>query len=343
MIKKIKVLNNGDRKMSLVQIERIENQFVALVQFANYTKIIYYNSFLDEIDSEQISASYLDFKLLFKYFKIIGDRLNRTKYYTIRNQNIESINLNLESGWRVDDSNFGVSTDFMRVSKIENGVIHRKFLNVKTKCTSKLIDYSPHFIGNITVSYSRLMLNRVDPISLEVIWSRDLNSDLDHIEGMNRVINPIIGVHSDVFVFSYQGKWLVGVDITTGEISWKVSGNWSKSQILENGNIFVMVGSQMRLLAIKTGELIGEYGEVEGEIGPQRMNYTFIGDHVILTGRPSDTIGAYNTKTYKYDWIYKEEGTQWSPQPMKYYHPYLFVNDTKGNLHVFEMDDDLKF
>ena len=102
-----------------------------------------------------------------------------------------------------------------------------------------------------------------------------------------------------------------------------------------------MVGSQMRLRDIKTGELIGEYGEIEGEIGPQRMNYTFIGDHVILTGRPSDTIGAYNTKTYKYDWLYKEEGTQWSPQPMKYYHPYLFVNDTKGNLHVFEVDDEM--
>jgi|GEM_PF-3115814 len=341
MIQKLKKIEIQSQSLDRIFVGNNEGGFFTIEKANGTSKI----SWFDSNFGLKFSRRYEDISLsLFGSFdkhNLLLEMNSKNKFYIIDDVDIIHLDQYDIQGWKYSNSLDAVSSKYILIAKVDNGKILYSLVDIKEGPIDSVTSCSLHLYRDSIYNRKDLKLQRLDEKTLKPLWSKDYTDDLDHIEGMNRVIHPIIGVHSGVFVFSYQGKWLVGVNVDTGEIAWKLRGSWSRSQLLENGNIFIMVGSQMRLVDVKTGQLIGEYGEIEGEIGPQRMNYTFIGHHVILTGRPSDTIGAYNTKTYKYDWIYKEEGTQWSPQPMKYYHPYLFVNDTKGNLHVFKVDDEM--
>lgn len=94
---------------------------------------------------------------------------------------------------------------------------------------------------------------------------------------------------------------------------------------------------------LETGEMIEffktpEYFESCG-IESQRSNYVLIDDHIITTDWRKGNIGAFNTKTHKFDWMEKIEGVSFpSPKPMKFSNPYLLVHDSNNTLHIFEKE-----
>ena len=330
-----------------INIEKINNYYVILTRHEKNTIVCFYDLRMNKISSIVVQNSYLEFTAMFHFHGLIGDRSDRSKFYIIEDRNFvvrelgNSEGWGIDVGWSIDDSNFGVSSEFLRLGKILDGKVHYRILNMVRRVISKEVYVSLHFIKDFVFSYKDLIISRFDPETLEILWKKDYTDELTHFKGQNKVINPIIGLYENIFIFGYQSDWLYGIDIESGNIIWKVNEYWNRSHIMEDGKLFQMGNSKAMFLDIATGKHIGEFGPEESVLHNCRMNYAFSKNHVFINGEPSDTIGAFNMKSYEFDWIYKEEGTQWSGLPQKYYHPYLFANDFNGNLHVFKVEDEM--
>ena len=252
MIVKLKKIEFQEQSLDRIFLGNTETGFFTIEKAIGISYISWY----DKNFIFKFSRSYIDISLSmfgsFDKHNLLLDMKSRNKFYCIDDSQIIHLDQYDLQDWKYSNSLDAVSGKYILIAKVVNGSILYSLVDVKDGAIQSITPYSLHMFGECIFNRKGIKLQRMDEKNLEPIWSKDYTTELDHIEGMNRVINPIIGVHNDVFVFSYQGKWLVGVDVHTGEISWKVSGNWSKSQILENGNIFVMVGGQMKLIKWQT-------------------------------------------------------------------------------------------
>jgi len=203
------------------------------------------------------------------------------------------------------------------------------------------VDASGKIFNNKILTFKEFRVSCYDAITLEQEWSKDFEDELPETYLRRKHFYPHIGVVDDVFISGYGSDYSIGIDLIKGEVKWLEKGTAFGTSISPDNNLMTM-GPPMILRNPRSGLEIGRYAEVDERLRNQRNNFIFIGDHVIISGTPRDSIAAFNMNTHVLDWIHKESGTMFSGEPMKYYHPYLFVNDSKGNIHVYEVSDEMR-
>lgn len=167
-------------------------------------------------------------------------------------------------------------------------------------------------------------------------WQFDVSTIEDNLR-----VNKIIGICNGVLLLALQQKGLLALDVNNGKLLWQKNTFAFNSQIdFENGNLILMAVNYV-CIDIKTGEIknsfINQEYFINKQIESQRENFAIVHNHIITTDWRQGVIGAFNTQTHQFDWIHKEEGVSFpSGSPIKYIEPYLFVQDNKNTLHIFE-------
>ncbi len=185
-------------------------------------------------------------------------------------------------------------------------------------------------------------------VSPKVIRMRDFNNgeSIWHLEIENALLFPeLIGVSNKIAIFGLQKvDRLIAVNVDTGKVIWEKRAITSGKLIdCEKGVLHSFLVNYTQL-SIETGDEISscvnrDYFETSG-IETNRSNFVLIGDHIITTDGKRGNIGAFNTITLKFDWLYTIEGVSLPAVfPVVYQDGYLCVLDNKQTLHIFEKEN----
>ncbi len=172
-------------------------------------------------------------------------------------------------------------------------------------------------------------------------WQFDVSTIEDNLR-----VNKIIGICNGVLIASYGDGANLGINIKDGSFLWKFENHSGGENVYIDENNHKIIGLTPGLyweININTGELIKQINIYEmckkNNIESQRENFAIVHNHIITTDWRQGVIGAFNTQTHQFDWIHKEEGVSFpSGSPIKYIEPYLFVQDNKNTLHIFEKE-----
>ncbi|MDR2038616.1 MAG: hypothetical protein LBQ60_11900 [Bacteroidales bacterium] len=157
-------------------------------------------------------------------------------------------------------------------------------------------------------------------------------------------VKIIYGVYQEILVVNI-GKWhIVGINTQTGKIEWNIDlGYLGLVPNSTNDILYSLISSRYtggHFLEINpcTGEMV-KYGIEKSKVllASQRKDFILVGTHIITTDDRDGKIGAFNILTHEFDWIWEEEGTSFYGQ-MKYFDPYLFVQNKDNTLYVFEKE-----
>ena len=158
----------------------------------------------------------------------------------------------------------------------------------------------------------------------------------------NSKTTRLIGTYQNILIAGISTDWLIGIDTETGKLVWKIK-TIPKFDIIDNekGVLHSITSGYVKtdILTGKILDLFDDKSYFEKKIGieSQRNNYVIVEDHLITTDWRKGKIGAFNTKTHKFDWMHEEPGISFpGGQTIKYFEPYLFVMDNKQALHIFE-------
>ena len=222
MIKKINRIHYEGTNGSFLTINQFGASFGTIEQIKRATRINLYNKDFAKFESNDYKEMMLSFAGGFDKLKFLVDGYDTKRIYQILNGNlIESKELRLND-WDYSIWSYCANENSIICSSRVEGIRRYSLVDLGSKTIKESVSCSINLIDDFLFHYSNLSILCFDPTTMIEVWSKDYTIDLDHIEGMNRVMAPIIGVHSDVFVFSYQGDWLVGVDVHTGNVLWKV-------------------------------------------------------------------------------------------------------------------------
>jgi hypothetical protein len=173
----------------------------------------------------------------------------------------------------------------------------------------------------------------------EILWKFDISSIVKELE-----VSRLVGVCDGILVAGIGEEYMIGINTENGELAWKQKAI-PDFDIIDNAKgVLHSLTSGYVKRDIKNGEILDLFGdqdyfEKEAGIESQRDNYVLVGDHIITTDWRKGKIGAFNTITHRYDWIYEEAGVSFpAGQAMKYLEPHLFVMDSKQVLHIFEKE-----
>jgi len=159
----------------------------------------------------------------------------------------------------------------------------------------------------------------------------------------NLPVSKLIGVFEDVLVVALQERGLIAIDVNSGTLLWHKNAFAFYTQINYEKGILILMSVNFLSIDIKTGEIVDKYVNQEyfekSKIESQRDNFVLIDNHIITTDWRKGVIGAFNTQTHRFDWIHEEPGVSFpGGSPIKYFEPYLFVQDNKNTLHIFEKE-----
>ena len=245
----------------------------------------------------------------------------------------------LNNGYNFSPFGHNRSKKNFAITRRINSILEYGFYNLPTGLVVKT-KFHPKCYCEIILALKTYHIERYSTEG-SILWSVDYTDELAKLGDRHNKILTIIGISDGVIICRYDnGQVGIGINVETGHVKWIEEGWFISLELQQDGTMFSM-GPPMTVRDVHTGKIIGEYGEVDSRMYTSRGVYSWIGDHIILSGSQRDTIAAFNTKTHKIDWIHKEEGVWFPDVPMKYFHPYLFVNDSKGNLHVFEVSDEM--
>jgi hypothetical protein len=173
----------------------------------------------------------------------------------------------------------------------------------------------------------------------QILWRFDVSEIDKELE-----VSRLVGVSDGILVAGIGDEYMIGINTENGELVWKQRAIPDFDIIDHSNNVLHSLTSGYVKRDMKNGEILDlfddkDYFEKEIGIESQRSNYVLVGDHIITTDWKKGRIGAFNTITHRFDWLYEEAGVSFpAGQAMKYFAPYLFVMDSKQMLHIFERE-----
>jgi len=198
-------------------------------------------------------------------------------------------------------------------------------------------------INNLLLNRQNSYLTKYDIRTGTQLWQFDITG----IDPGGK-ISRLIGVYQNILIAGIGTDWLIGIHTETGELVWKEKAIPNFDVIDYNKGILHSITSgyvKTDPLTGKTLDLFDDKNYFEKVIGieSQRDNYAIVGKHLITTDWRKGKIGAFNTLTHRFDWIYEEKGISFpAGHPVQYAEPYLFVMDNKHNLHIFEKEKTIR-
>lgn len=197
-------------------------------------------------------------------------------------------------------------------------------------------------IGDYLFGQDSFEIHRSEIDTGKVLWKSDLKLKYPELVNKNGGID-FLGVHNDELLIcgiELLDK-LLAININDGSIKWERTTLPGYYQYDIQKKVLHIITAAYKRIDPNTGNEIDSYinHDYFYEIGifSQRGNYVIVGDHIITTDHEKGMIGAFNTVTHKFDWVHKEEGISFPGAfPIKYCEPYLFVQDNKKTLHIFE-------
>ncbi|MDR1180667.1 MAG: hypothetical protein LBL13_01630 [Bacteroidales bacterium] len=189
-------------------------------------------------------------------------------------------------------------------------------------------------------------VNYGEIISLDISSGKESWRFNTSIFGENLSISRILGVSKGILILGFGDKYIIGLDVVTGKIVWHMLGFAQFDELEEEKGILHSFTRSHCSFDIRTGiavsQLKGEEMLKEEEMfnrhnfTSQRNKYIVTDTHIISTDWRKGKIIAYNMATHEFDWIWEEAGLFFQYYPMRYFDPYLFVNDQNMNLYVFK-------
>jgi len=176
--------------------------------------------------------------------------------------------------------------------------------------------------------------------SLKILWQLDTSKIFGDLK-----LSRFIGVHQNILLVGLGtttdvDNYIVAINIDTGEIIWKVKTSIIQHVLIDKRNNMLrsIISKYYFEVDIFTGKLSKiKYKDVDEDFNSQRTNFVQVDSHLITTDWKKGKIGAFNTETHQFDWLHEEEGLTFpGGSPMLYKAPYLFVQDNKHTVHVFE-------
>ncbi|WP_067145671.1 PQQ-binding-like beta-propeller repeat protein [Pseudotamlana agarivorans] len=216
-------------------------------------------------------------------------------------------------------------------------------LNIKKILWKHKAIISPKFLNNYFFSENstnnKLSLHRNE--TGEVIWQLDVSKVFHDLK-----LSKFIGAYKNVLLVGIGtttdvNNYIAAISIDTGEVIWKQKGFYNFLKINPSDGCIYLINAGYSKTDIPTGNILDEYvnNEVFGldKFLSYRDNYVILKDHIISTDHKLGKIVAFNTKTHQFDWVHKEPGVNFPiGSPIIYKAPYLFVQDNKKTVHVFE-------
>lgn len=191
------------------------------------------------------------------------------------------------------------------------------------------------FFNKVLLGELNNIIYRHNIIGGTQLWQFNINT----IEE-NSKITRLIGTYQNILIAGISTDWLIGIDTETGKLVWKTKTSIAEHVIIdkEKGILRSIISKYYFEVDILTGKLNKiQYTENDSDFDSQRGNFVQIGNHIITSDWRKGKIGAFNTKTHKFDWLHEEPGISFPRgQTIKYFEPYLFVMDNKQALHIFE-------
>lgn len=193
-----------------------------------------------------------------------------------------------------------------------------------------------------------LFQTKVFGVSQTFICERNMtNGDiLWKLEYENQQLFPrIVYTNNHLVLFAFSDKpRLFCYDYVKDEILWEVESKGDGIYVDEQKNILHILKGYYRKIDLETGEVLASCFDHEYFLQSGIMSYRYkivmIENHIITTDNEKGRIGAFNTETFKFDWIHEEKDIYFpSPQPMYYHAPYLFLHDNKKTLHIYKKTD----
>lgn len=187
--------------------------------------------------------------------------------------------------------------------------------------------------------YFTISLNKIERRNFtngEILWNYSFNGDT------KGKYPQLIGTTDNLIFLGIDTlDKLLAININDGSIKWERTTLPSYYQYDTKKKVLHIITAAYQCIDPNTGNELDNFNNRDyfDKIGifSQRGNYAITGDHLITTDHSKGIIGAFNTVTHKFDWVHKEEGVNFpGVNPIIYCEPYLFVQDNKGTLHIFE-------
>ena len=171
---------------------------------------------------------------------------------------------------------------------------------------------------------------------------------LDWLHEVNAVTKGrypfLIGQVNDLALFGLQDQdKLIALNVNSGELAWEIETLPRFDMLDDSGHLHSLTGSYFKMDASTGKEVVSftdrSYFDEFGILS-QRGNYAFVGeDHLITTDYQKGRIGAFNTKTFKFDWIHDEPDVLFpASRPIIYEEPYLLLQDNMDTLNIFKKE-----
>ncbi|MBK8080263.1 MAG: hypothetical protein IPK25_08270 [Saprospiraceae bacterium] len=161
-------------------------------------------------------------------------------------------------------------------------------------------------------------LYRVNCQSGEMVWKKDLRSIYTNLINKQGRIK-LFGIKKDVVLVGLQSiDKILELNLDTGEVVWEI--DTFTSGILVDSFEDVLHQMMVNYAAYDTisGNLIRNFNNSEyfksNGIESQRDNYYCFSPHIFTTDWRNGNIGAFNTESQKFDWVYKIEGVSFPEQ-----------------------------
>ncbi|HIE46000.1 MAG TPA: hypothetical protein EYP87_07560 [Flavobacteriaceae bacterium] len=266
---------------------------------------------------------------LYKEKKIISSNNNiKLPYY--KNQNFNDKYLLFSKG-RIGNRSYGVYN-------LENKKNLWEQPNLKGAILIK------DFVFSKNINETILNLHKKE--TGEILWHLDLSKEFGTLK-----ISHFIGVCKSVLIIGIGAttdveNYLVGIDTKTANILWQVKTIPNFYQIDDKTNSIVTIVEGFERRDLFSGKVLDRFTDntIFGIdlFSSQRNNFVQAEDYLITTDWRKGKIGAFNTVTHKFDWMHEEKGVSFPVgSPMIYKAPYLFVQDNKHTLHIFEKQENI--
>lgn len=197
--------------------------------------------------------------------------------------------------------------------------------------------------GDYLFGQKSFEVHRTDITTGKILWWLDLKPIYPTLMDKKGRMN-YLGVNADSLIVGIDAvDKLLGVSIADGSIKWDRTTLPGYYKYNTQKEVLQGITVAYECINPSTGEVIDRFVNEDyfDEVGifSQRNNFAIVGDHLITTDHSKGVIGAFNTVTHRFDWVYKEEGV-WFPgsSPIVYSDRYLFVKDFKDTLFIFERE-----
>jgi len=198
-------------------------------------------------------------------------------------------------------------------------------------------------LDNKIFYFQNNILSRLKIINGEIIWQQNLS---ERFQGLK--ISRFIGVCESVLVIGLGtsndvDNYVIGINIDTGDVIWNVKTGAINHLIIDKEayKLRGIISKYYFEIDISNGYFNKiQFSKNDYSFDSQRTNFVQVDNHIITTDYRKGKIGAFNTKTHRFDWLHEERGVSFpGGSPMLYKKPYLFVQDNKQTVHVFKKEN----